>query len=389
MFCKIYVKEGLMKFIHLSDLHLGKKINGFSMLEDQEYILKKIIEIIDMEKPDCLFAAGDIYDKSVPQADAVSLFDNFLYELSKRKIHIFIISGNHDSAERLAFGSRIMDSTGIHISPVYNGEVKPVILQDNFGELAIYMLPFLKSVHIRGFFPDEIIDSFDTAVRVAISGMQLDLSRRNILISHQFVTGALRSDSEEISVGGSENVNAETYAGFDYVALGHIHRAQNVGCETIRYCGTPLKYSFSEINHEKSVSVVDMAEKGNVKIRTIPLIPMRDMRVLRGSYMELTDRNFYKEINTNDYFKITLTDEEDVPDAIGRLRVIYHNLMQIDYDNTRTRKGQIAEIIEHAEELSPLKLFEKFYKKQNNKSLSEAQISYISSIIEDIWEDNI
>lgn len=376
-----------MKFLHLSDFHLGKKLNGFSMLRDQEHILKEVIKIIDEEKPEAVLIAGDIYDKPVPPAEAVSLLDNFLYELASRMLRVFIISGNHDSAERLFFGARLMNGGGVYIAPAYNGTVEPVVLNDAFGELAIYMLPFIKPVNVRRYYEDENIESYDDAVRKVVEHMNIDKSKRNILLSHQFVTGALRSDSEEIHVGGSDNISSEIYAPFDYAALGHIHRAQHVGKEHIRYCGTPLKYSFSEINHIKSVSLVELREKGRIQIRERELLPLHDMRELKGSYMELTARGFYKDFNTEDYFRIILTDEEDIPDAVGRLRTVYPNLMQIDYDNSRTRQEQSIEDIDRAENLSPMELFEQFFEKQNNRKMSEEQVLYMENLISKVWEE--
>lgn len=376
-----------MKFLHLSDFHLGKKVNGFSMFRDQEHILKEVIKIIDEEKPEAVLIAGDIYDKPVPPAEAVSLLDNFLYELASRMLRVFIISGNHDSAERLFFGARLMNGGGVYIAPAYNGTVEPVVLNDAFGELAIYMLPFIKPVNVRRYYEDENIESYDDAVRKVVEHMNIDKSKRNILLSHQFVTGALRSDSEEIHVGGSDNISSEIYAPFDYAALGHIHRAQHVGKEHIRYCGTPLKYSFSEINHIKSASLVELREKGRIQIRERELLPLHDMRELKGSYMELTARGFYKDFNTEDYFRIILTDEEDIPDAVGRLRTVYPNLMQIDYDNSRTRREQSIEDIDRAENLSPMELFEQFFEKQNNRKMSEEQVLYMENLISRVWEE--
>lgn len=328
-----------MKFIHLSDLHLGKRVNEYSMLEDQEYILKKIINIVDAEKPDGVIIAGDVYDKSVPAAEAVQLFDNFLVQLAKRKLEVFVISGNHDSPERIAFGSRIMDASGIHMSPVYNGKIVPFSMQDEYGTVDVYMLPFIKPAHVRRFCDDEIT-TYTDAINSVISKLSINHGNRNILVTHQFVTGSLRSESEEISVGGSDNVDAYVFDPFDYVALGHIHSPQNCGAEHIRYCGTPLKYSFSEAKDRKSVTVIELAEKGKVSYKTIDFVPQHDLVELKGTYDELTFRSFYEGTTwPEDYTHITLTDEEDIPDAIGKLRTVYHRLMKLDYDNRRTRSS--------------------------------------------------
>lgn len=376
-----------MKFIHLSDLHFGKRVNEFSMLEDQEYILTKIINIIDDEKPDGVLIAGDIYDKSMPSAEAVQLFDDFLSRLAKRDLQVFVISGNHDSPERIAFGSRLMDRSGIHMSPVYSGQITPISLQGEHGTVNIYMLPFVKPSNVRRFYPDNEILSYTDALRVVINNMNVQTADRNILVTHQFVTGASRSDSEDISVGGTDNVDASVFAPFDYVALGHIHNPQDIGSERVRYCGTPLKYSFSEADHEKSVTVVELGKKGDVSIRTIPLTPRRDLQEIRGTYAELTLKSFYEGTSyPGDYLHITLTDEEDVLDAIAKLRVIYPYLMKLDYDNRRTRTNSEIFGADNVERKSPLELFGEFYEQQNNQPMTEEQLAFAAGLIESIWE---
>ena len=376
-----------MKIVHLSDLHLGKRVNEFSMLEDQAYILIRILNVLDDVKPDAVIIAGDVYDKSVPSAEAVEVFDDFLWKLAQRRLQVFIISGNHDSAERIAFASRLIDSSGIHLSPVYNGNVAPVSLQDQYGPVNFYMLPFIKPAHVRRFFEDAEINSYTDALRVAIDAMEMNHDQRNVLITHQFVTGASRSESEDISVGGADNVDAAVFDGIDYVALGHIHGPQNIGSDRIRYCGTPLKYSFSEANHTKSVTVVTLAEKGKLTTETIPLTPKHDMRELRGFYMDLTARQAYEGTATDDYLHITLTDEEDIPDVMNKLRVIYPNLMKLEYDNKRTRSGREITGADAPESKSPLELVAEFYELQNGQPMSEEQARYSKEIIEKIWED--
>lgn len=378
-----------MKLIHLSDLHLGKRVNGFSMLEDQEYILREILEIIAGEAPDAVLIAGDVYDKGVPPTEAVELLDDFLFRLSQMKLQVFLISGNHDSPERLAFASRLIAPAGIHLSPVYGGAAEPVVLSDEYGPVNIYLLPFVKPVHVRRFFPEEKIESYNDALGTAVGALGIDPAQRNVLVTHQFVTGAATSESEEISVGGTENVDAAVFDGFDYVALGHIHGPQNIGSERLRYCGTPLKYSFSEAGHKKSVTVVELGEKGSLEVRTVPLHPLRDMREIRGSYEELTFRPNYEGTNLSDYLHVTLTDEEDVPDAIGKLRLIYPNLMKLDYDNSRTRSAGTLDDLEDAERKSPLVLFEEFYERQNGRPMSDEQAAFARELMEEIWEEKL
>lgn len=378
-----------MKLIHLSDLHIGKRVNEVSMIEDQEYILLQILQIIDEENADAVLIAGDVYDKSVPSAEAVTLFDDFLCRLAKRKIPVLIVSGNHDSPERLAFGGRLLNVSGIHISPVYDGNIQSVTLTDEHGEAVFWLLPFIKPVHVKRFYPDEGIESYTDAVRVAVEKMGIDTNQRNVLLTHQFVTGSVTCESEEISVGGSDNVDAEVFEKFDYVALGHIHGPQNIGSNRIRYCGTPLKYSFSECNHHKSVTVVNLGAKGDLELSLRPLTPRHDLRQVRGTFAELTERSCYQGPATDDYLHIILTDEEDVPEAIGKLRIIYPNLMKLSYDNTRTRVNQIIDGGVDVRRKSPLQLFDELYELQNNQPMSQQQRSFTQELIESIWEDHI
>lgn len=375
-----------MKLFHLSDLHIGKRYETTSFLEDQEYILLRILELIDEEKPEGVLLCGDIYDKSVPSAEAVTLFDDFLCRLAKRQLRVFIISGNHDSPERLAFGGRLLESAGIHLSPVYDGKVTPVTLQDEYGSVDFWLLPFVKPAHVRRFAPEAEIESYTDALRVAVEQMGLDANRRNVLLTHQFVTGAVTCDSEELSVGGSDNVDAAVFDAFDYVALGHIHGTQNIGSNRIRYCGTPLKYSFSEAGHYKSVTVVELGAKGSLSLRTLPLYPRRDLRQIRGTFAEVTDQGFYEGTAVEDYLHIILTDEMDIPEAVGQLRLIYPNLLKLTYDNTRTRENRIIEGAEEVRRKTPLELFEELYEQQNNIPMTDTQRVFTGGLIEEIWE---
>lgn len=430
-----------MKFLHLSDLHLGKRIYEVSMLEDQRYILEQILALAEAERPDGVLIAGDIYDKAVPSADAVRLCDEFLTGLADRGFPVFVVSGNHDSAERLAFGARLMSGRNVYISPAYSGTVEPVCLRDAWGELRVWLLPFLKPATVRHALaeaeggkdidggaghaaaadadsgaadadtaaePDADggagsadtsaaapeqngaargeIGTYQEALEAAVARLQMDRSQRNVLVAHQFVTGASRCESEEFSIGGLDNVDASVFDAFDYAALGHIHSPQHVGRAAVRYCGTPLKYSFSESGQEKSVTVVELKEKGNVTVKTIPLVPLRDMRRVRGSYLEVTARPFYENTNTEDYIQVTLTDEEDVPDGMQKLRVIYPNLMRLEYDNRRTRENRAVEVSEEEEEKSGQALFAEFYELQNNQSMSKEQAAVIGRMFEALEE---
>ena len=375
-----------MKLIHLSDLHIGKRVNEVSMIGEQEHILEQILDIVDAEKPRAVLICGDVYDKTVPSAEAFTLFDSFLCRLAERKPEVLIISGNHDSPERLAFGGRLMEGNGIRLSPVYDGTVSSVTVSDEYGDVRFWLLPFLKPAHVKRFYPEAGIESYTDALRVAVENMSIDPAQRNVLLTHQFVTGAATCESEEISVGGSDNVDAAVFAGFDYVALGHIHGPQNVGSPHIRYCGTPLKYSFSECHHRKSVTVVELGEKGDLQLRTVPLTPKHDMRQIRGSYDEVTARSFYENTAVDDYLHITLTDEEDVPEAMARLRTVYPNLMKLSYDNTRTRSTAVIDSAVDVQRKSPLQLFEELYTLQNNQPMTDTQRKYLLGVMQTIWE---
>lgn len=376
-----------MRFLHLSDLHLGKRVNEFSMLEDQAYILKEILNIIDEQKVEAVLIAGDIYDKVIPSAEAVRLLDDFLTRIAARELPVFLISGNHDSAERVAFGSRLMSSRQIYLSPVFESDVEPITISDRYGEINIYMLPFVKPSLVKRVYPEEEIITYQDAVNAAVQHMQIDTDKRNILLAHQFVTGAARCDSEELSVGGLDDVDASIFDGFDYVALGHLHGPQKIGKETVRYSGTPLKYSFSEANQKKAAVIVDVEEKGKINIQQIPLVPKHDMREIRGTYMEVTALVFYKDMKTDDYLHITLTDEEDIPDAIGKLRTIYPNIMKLSYDNLRTRAAVTVRGTAEVEEKSPMELLKEFYELQNNQPMTDEQEEIARGMMEEIWED--
>jgi len=376
-----------MKFLHLSDLHIGKRVHECPMIEEQKYVFDQITNIIDFNAIEAVLIAGDVYDKSVPSAEAVQLFDSFLTKLAKRKLHVFVISGNHDSAERIAFGSEIMQNVNVYMSPVYNGSVQPVKLNDEFGSINIYMLPYIKPVHVRSIFEDAQIESYNDAVKFAIKQMNVDTSERNVILSHQFVTGASTCESEEMSIGGVENIDAEAYDDFDYVALGHIHSPQKCKRETLRYCGSPLKYSFSEAGHIKSAVIVEMGEKGKTRIETVPLDPMHDMREIKESYSTLASKSYYDGTATDDYLHIILTDEVPIPGAADKLRVIYPNLLLLDYENLKNSSSVADANAADVKNKKPIELLKDFYFIQNGKEMSEFQTEFAKKIIEEAEEE--
>ena len=380
-----------MKILHTSDLHIGKRVKEFSMLDEQRFILNQILTTAETEQPDAIILAGDIYDKSVPSAEAVSLFDDFLVSLARLGKSIFIISGNHDSPERISFASRIMQSSKIYLSPVYDGTIRPVILPDGESEVAFYLLPFIKpSVVLH--YADEGTDikTYDDAMRYVVSKMDIDKSRRNILIAHQYVTGAERSESEDMVIGGLDNVDASVFAPFDYVALGHLHRPQYCGRATIRYSGSPLKYSFSEVFDKKSVTIIEINASQAPVVTEHALTPLHEWYALRGTYDELTALDYYDGKGYQEaYVSITLTDEDDIPDGMRKLRTIYHRLMELSYDNKRTRAGMtnIGKPM-NVNELNPIELFGELFEKQNAQPLTDRQRQYVNSLIDQVFNNN-
>ncbi|MEQ8200102.1 MAG: exonuclease SbcCD subunit D [Syntrophomonadaceae bacterium] len=377
-----------MKLIHLADLHIGRRVNEFSLLEDQKHILGQILNICAEINPDGMVIAGDVYDKTIPAAEAVELLDEFLTELAGRHIPCWVVSGNHDSAERIAFGSRIMAGQGVHLAPVFDGTMRSTTISDEYGKVDIYLLPFIKPALVRRFYPEAEIDSLAAAVRTVLANHPLAAKKRNILVAHQFVTaGGMepeRSDSESISVGGVDNVDASVFAGFDYVALGHLHCPQAIGREVVRYAGSPLKYSFSEVRQTKSVTVVELGEKGDIRIDTIALNPRRDMRRITGPIERLLSPATYSGTNTGDYLQVTLTDEEEIVDAMGKLRSVYPNVMQLGYDNSRSRARQEIGAATDIGDKSPFQLFEEFYQMQTGTGLEPEQSGIVSRMLDQV-----
>ena len=381
-----------MKIFHLSDLHIGKRVNGYSMLEDQKFILSEILSRVQEEKPQAVIIAGDVYDRAMPSEEAVALLDDFLCRLVGLPVapEIFIIYGNHDSAERLSFGNRLMGKSGVHLSPVFTGKLTPVILSDEYGQVAFYLLPFIKPSDARNAYPEAKIENYTDALREALAHADLKGTQRNVLVAHQFVTGTQRSESEDIAVGGLDNVDEAVFDGFDYVALGHLHRPQAVPCrENIRYCGTPLKYSLSEKDDQKGILVVELGAGKEPTYRTIPLTPLHDMRVIKGTYDELTLRKNYEGTATDDYIHVILTDENDVMDAVGRLRSIYPNLMSLEYQNTRTSGEKRIEAMEQVEQKTDLEILETLYLLQNNQEMNAAQREFSDRLFKAIQEGEL
>lgn len=365
-----------MKILHLADLHIGKRVKEISLIEDQKYILGEILSIAEREGVFAVVIAGDVYDKSVPSAEAVTLFDEFLTRLSENGKKIFVISGNHDSAERLAFASSLVEPSGAYFSKTFSGEIRGIPLDDGEVKTNVFLLPFIKPASVRSVYNVEA-ETYTDAMREIISRMDVKKEDINILVTHQFVTGAVESGSEEMSVGGINNVDITVFDKFDYVALGHIHKKQSMRGGRVHYPGTPLKYSLSEAGEERSVSIVEIKGKEDITLKFIPLKPLRDMREIRTDFLNAMRGG------SDDYVAITLTDEEEIPSAVRELIKKYPNLLQLKYDNRRTLRDQA--ILPDGENYSPEEMFKKLYLKQNNAEMNEKQSAYIQKLINEIW----
>lgn len=379
-----------MKFLHLSDLHLGRLLHRYSLQEEQTELLERIRQLTAAEKPDAVLIAGDVYDRSIPPVCATQLLDGFLASLVKLT-KVFVISGNHDQAERLAFLSGPLQESGLHISPAYRGEVTPVTLTDSDGPVDVWLLPFVKAATVRPFFPEETIETTHDAVACAIRHMDIDPTRRNVLVAHQFVAGGKLSGSEEtlstadITVGGSDMVDASVFAPFDYVALGHIHRAQNVGSERIRYCGTPMAYDFSEAGMEKSATIVELHGDGSLTVRTAALPAPRALVEVRGAFEDIVSAAPHADKDA--YTHVILTDDAPIPDVMNRLRQIYPRITHLDWDNARTRQSDDFSVAADVQQHTPLTLFAEFFQRMGGGDMSEEQTAYMEHLIREIWED--
>ena len=376
-----------MKFFHLSDLHIGKQLHHYNLKEDQEYILKEVIGYAKEIKPDAIVIAGDVYDKSVPSAEAVTIFDEFLTEVAKLSIPILLIAGNHDSAERLDYASRILRRQNIHIAgrpPEAEYEfIKKVTLEDEYGEIDFYLLPFLKPGYVRNVF-EKSPDSYSAAVDKIVQREQIDWTRRNVLVSHQFYVGngevPHTCDSENISVGGIDQVDISAVKQFDYVALGHLHGAQKVAMPHIRYSGTLLKYSVSESAQKKSLHVVTIADKNReVIVEQLPLHPVRDVRKIRGNLADLIAEALPE--NKNDYVSVTLTDEIDPYKPKEQLEKVYAHILEVRMDNARTRQ-RLMDFQGEVKLSDPMEMFAEFYKEMQGKEMTKEEREIIAEIID-------
>jgi len=373
-----------LKILHLGDLHIGKKVNGFSMLEEQRNIFEQIKGIISENNIETVLMAGDIYDKNSPSVEAVTLFDSFLTALVKMNLNVLIISGNHDSVERLSFASSLMETSKVYITKSLTDKLKKVTLTDEYGNINFYLMPFLRPCDVKAIYKDDSIKEYNQAVAKVLSETSVNTDERNIILSHQFITNAETSDSEILSVGGIDNVDAENYSDFDYVALGHIHKPQKI-TDKIRYSGSILKYSFSEAKINKSVPVIDIKNKGDMKIDLIPLTPLHDMIEITGTYNELMSPEFYNKIDTKSYIHIILTNETAEPDAMNKLRSVYKNIMKVDYSNITTENNCIIDDTKDLDDTKPIEFVKSFFEEMYGKSMNEKQADYLENTIEGLW----
>ncbi len=379
-----------MKFLHLSDLHIGKTVNGFSMLEEQRHVFGQIIGYIDSEKPDAVLIAGDVYDRTVPSVEAVRLFDDYLTGLAAKEVTVILISGNHDSPERLNYASRLLSERKLHLCGVFDGTLRSVTLSDMYGDLTFWMLPFIKPSGVRGMFADKEIDSHTDAINAVLEAAEIDCSERNVLLSHQFYTAAgvtpIRSESEINPVGSLEAVDAGLLSKFDYVALGHLHGSQGIG-GSVRYAGSPIKYSFSEWKQEKSATLVEIKEKGNMTVTTLPIKPLRDMREIKGPLEHILSDEVSSQGNKEDYLRVILTDEDEIIDPMGKIRSVYPNVMALDFENSRISIDVSSTQLGTDQRLSPYDLFSEFFLEMSGSVMSEEQAQIVRELLEKEGEE--
>jgi len=377
-----------MKFLHLSDLHIGKVVNRYPMLVEQRHVFEQVIGYVKTEKPDAVIIAGDVYDRAIPSVEAVRLFDDFLTDLASEDVAVMVVSGNHDSPERMNYASRLLSDKKLFLCGSFDGKLNKFVLTDKYGEVNFWLLPFVKPLSVRGFFGDSDIETYDAALAAILETADIDYASRNVLVSHQYYTKTgvtpVRSESELNPVGGLDAIDSRLIERFDYVALGHLHGAQSVGATHIRYAGSPIKYSFSEWRQEKSLSLVTLNEKGSLDIAALPLTPIHDMREIKGEIDKLMSDEVSSLADKEDYLRVILTDEEEIIDPMGKLRSVYPNVMSLDFDNSRKSidLGMVVTSAEKIEKLSPYDLFADFFLEAQGSTMSAEQTEIVRELLE-------
>ena len=369
-----------MRFLHTADIHLGKRLNDISLLEDQKYILGQIADISREKKVDAVLISGDVYQRAAPDSSAMEVFNVFLSDLAREGIKIFVISGNHDSDRRISYFSSLIRPSGVYVSERFEGVLQKITLEDQFGEIDIHLFPFVKPIYVRRCFPDEDITTYQQMTECVLRHSEVDAGRRNVLLAHQYIIGAELSDSEELAVGGLDSIDHTLFSDFDYVALGHIHKPQRAGSSTVRYAGSPLKYSFSEMNGKKSVVVFEMREKGDISLETVELSPLHEMRQVRGSLDGITEMPY-----SEDYVRVVVTDEFVPPDAKFSCAAVFPNMMNFAVSNSKTESEEEVNIEDGIENKSVSELFCDFFKVQTEGAEpSEEHISLLNEILEEM-----
>ena len=373
-----------MKLMHLSDLHIGKRLNDISLIEDQAHALHEVCALSVSENVDGVMIAGDVYQKASPQAEAMTVFNDFVTRLSELGKKVFVISGNHDSDRRISYFSKLLKKSDIYVTDAFDGTLQRVEVFDEFGRVNVWLLPFVKPVHVKKFYPDEKIETYEDAVKAVFAHSPIDENERNILICHQLVTGAETCDSEESAVGGLDNISPSAFDGFDYVALGHIHKPQRAGREHMRYAGSLLKYSLSEKDHKKSVTIVNVLEKGKIEVESHALSPLRDVREVKGE-MDALMRMPYSE----DYVRCVVTDELPPPDARVTLSTVFPNMIKFSIENSKTQVDYDINTVNDVESKSVEELFSEFYRLQNGgQEPTDGHMSLIQKILSDMEAEN-
>lgn len=381
-----------MRILHTSDWHIGKKINDFNMIDDQRYVLDQICEIIKQEKIDVVIIAGDLYDKPIVDTHAIKLLNEVLVKIvNECGAKVILIAGNHDSADRISFGKEFLIDSGIYIEGKFDGNINKISLNDEFGDVNFYPISYFDEVHIKHLFNDVSIKNSNDALIKIMKTLDVDYSKRNIFIAHGYFSNKdgdkmIESDSERrLSIGGQDVMDASILKEFDYVALGHLHANQKVIVDHIRYSGSIIKYSFSEMNHKKSVTIVDLGGKGDIKINQIGLKLKHNMKEIEGYIDTLISEEFYKDYDLEDYFRIILHDSIGISDPAAKIKKVYKNFMEIRFKDNNFNDGNQEEISNLDITIkSPFELFEIFYKSMTDKELNCDQKDILKDVIEKV-----